>query len=50
MIFFAKIGIFCKSIAGPKLIICQIRDELSDTIHDISSSWKKRTLDGGAYI
>ena len=57
--FFAKISIFCKSIAGPlpsvvqgytrpysfggriKLIICQIRLELSVTIHEISSSWKK---------
>ena len=57
--FFAKIGIFCKSITGPlseaytnvykpysfggsiKLIICQIRHELSFTIHDISTSWKK---------
>ena len=57
--FFAKIGIFCKSIAGPlpsvvqgytqpysfggkiKLIICQIRHELSVTIHVISTSWKK---------
>ena len=62
--FFAKIGIFCKSISGPlhsvvlayaqpysfggriKLIICQIRNELSVTIHEISTSWKK-TLDGG---
>ena len=49
MIFFAKIGIFCKSIAGPlseaytqsysfderiKLIIFQIRHELSVTIHE----------------
>ena len=58
--FFAKIVIFCISIAGPlpsvvqaytqpysfsgriKLIICQIRHELSDTIHKISTSWKKR--------
>ena len=57
--FFAKIGIFCKSIAGPlpsvvqaytqpysfggriKLIICQIRHELSVIIHEISTSWKK---------
>ena len=56
---FAKISIFCKSIAGPlpsvvqaytqpywfggriKLIICQIRHELSVTIHEISASWKK---------
>ena len=51
--FFAKIGIFCKSIAEPlseakkqtysfggriKLIICQIRHELSVTIHGISNS------------
>ena len=54
--FFAKIGIFCKSIAGPlpsvnqaytepcsfggriKLIICQVRHELSVTIHYISNS------------
>ena len=66
MIFIAKIGIFCKSIAGPlpsilqaytlpysfggriKLIICQIRHELSVTIHEISTSWRK-TLDGGPY-
>ena len=52
----AKIGIFCKSIAGPlsivvqaytqpysfggriKLIICQIRHELSVTIHEISTT------------
>ena len=65
--FFAKIDIFCKSIAGPllsvvqaytqtysfggriKLIICQIRHELSVTIHEISTRWKK-TLDGGPYI
>ena len=60
--FLYKTGIFCKSIAGPlpsivqvytqrkiKLIICQIRHELSVTIHEISSSWKK-TLDGGTYI
>ena len=54
--FFAKIGIFCKSIAGLlskaytqpysfgggiKLIICQIRHELSFSIHEICSSWKK---------
>ena len=32
-----------------KLIICQIRHELSVTIHEISISWKK-TLDGGPYI
>ena len=60
MIFFAKIGIFCKSIIGPlpsivqayiqsysfggriKLIICRIRHELSVTIHEISTSWKKK--------
>ena len=60
--FFAKIGIFRKSIAGAlpsvvraytqpylfdgriKLIICQIRHV---TIHVISTSWKKKTLDGG---
>ena len=51
--FFAKIGIFCKSIARPfseaytqpyslggriKLIICQIRLELSVTIHKRSTS------------
>ena len=29
-----------------KLIICQIRQELSVTIHEISTSWRK-TLDGG---
>ena len=57
--FFVKIGIFCKSIAGPfpnvvqaytqqylfgeriKLIICQIRHELSVTIHEINTSWIK---------
>ena len=57
--FFAKIGIFCKSIAGPvprvdqactqpysfggriKLIICQIMRELSVTVDEISTSWKK---------
>ena len=86
MIFFAKIGIFCKSIAGPlpsvvqaakidifcpsdaifssvvqaytqpylfggriKLIICQIRHDLSATIREISTSWIK-TLDGGPYF
>ena len=32
-----------------QLIISQIRDELSVTIHEISTSWKK-TLDGGTYI
>ena len=55
-LFFAKIGIFCKSIVGPlpsivqaytqpysfggsmKQIICQIRQELSVTIHEISTS------------
>ena len=51
--FFAKIGIFCKSIAGPpseaytqpysfggriKPIICQIRHELSVTIHDLKEN------------
>ena len=54
--FFAKIDIFCKSIAGPlpsivqaytqpyslggriKLIICQIKHELSVTNHEISTS------------
>ena len=56
MIFLAKIGFFCNWIASPlneaytqpysfggriKLIICQIRHELSVTIHDISTSWKK---------
>ena len=57
--FFAKIGIFCKSIADSlpsvvqaytqsysfgeriKLIICQIRHELSVNILEISTSWKK---------
>ena len=57
-VLFAKIGIFCKSIASPlpsvvqsytqpysfggslKLIICQIRYELSATIYEISTSWK----------
>ena len=54
--FFSNIGIFCKSIADPcsfggrlKLITCQIRHELSVTIHQISTSWKK-TLDGGPII
>ena len=61
--FFAKIGIFCKSIAGPlvqayrqpysfggsiKLIICQIGHEVSVAIHAIYISWKKM-LDGGSY-
>ena len=32
-----------------KLIVCQIRHELSVTIHEISRSWKK-TLDGGPNI
>ena len=32
-----------------KLIICQIRLELSATIHEISTRWKQ-TLDGGPYI
>ena len=32
-----------------KLIICQIRHELSVTIYEINTSWKK-TLDGGHYI
>ena len=32
-----------------KLIICQIRHELSVTIHEISTSWKK-PFDGGSYI
>ena len=62
--FFAKIGIFCMSIAGPlpslvqsytqqcsfgeriKLIFCQIRHELSVTIHEISISSERITLDG----
>ena len=57
IIFFAKIGIFCKStdpsvvqaytqpywFGGKiKLIICQIRHKLSVTIHETSTSWKKR--------
>ena len=59
---FGENGIFCKSIAGPlsesythpysfggriKLINCQIRHELSVTIHEINNSWKNvrwRTL------
>ena len=67
-IFFAKISIFCKSIAGPlpsivqaytrpyqfigriKLIICQIRHDLSVTIHEISSSRKKRQMADPIYI
>ena len=63
--FFAKIGVFCKSIAGPlseaytqpysfggriKLIICQIRHGLSVTIHEISTSWKKNVSWGTFYI
>ena len=58
--FFAKISIFCKSIAGPlpsvvqayiqpysfggriKLIICQIKQELSVIIHEIGTIWKKK--------
>ena len=32
-----------------KLIICQIRHELGVTIHDISTSWKKKPLNGGPY-
>ena len=32
-----------------KLVICQIRHDLSVTIHEISTSWKK-TLDGGPNI
>ena len=58
--FFAKIGIFCKSITGPlpnvvqvytqkysfgwriKLIICQIRYELSVIIYEIRTSCKKK--------
>ena len=55
--FFAKIVIFCKSITGPlseaytqpysfgeriKLIICQIRHGLCVTIHERSTSWRKR--------
>ena len=64
MIFFAKIGIFCTSIASPaaytqpysfggriKLIICQIRHELSVTIHEICTrncDWD--WLDCGPYI
>ena len=65
-IFFAKISIFCKSIADPlpsvvqaytepysfggriKLITCQIRHELSVTIHKIRSSCRK-TLENGPY-
>ena len=30
-----------------QLIICQIRRELSVIIHEISTSWMKKTLDGG---
>ena len=56
MIWFAKIGMSCKSISGPLskvytepysfggriiLIICQIKHELSLTIYEISTSWKK---------
>ena len=32
-----------------KLIICQIKHELSVTIHEISTSWNK-TFDGGPYV
>ena len=63
--FFAKIGIFCKSIPGPlvqantqpysfdgriKLIICQIRHELSVTIHEITTSWKKNVIWRTQYV
>ena len=69
--FFAKIGIFCKSIAGPyspavvvvqaytqpysfggriKLIICQIRHELS-VYHSLNNHLlKRKNLDGGPII
>ena len=33
-----------------KLIICQIRHELSVTIHEINTILKNKTLDGGPYI
>ena len=61
--FSTKIAIFCKSIAGtlPSVvegytqlysfggrIISQIRHELSVTIHEIRTCWKKK-LDGGPY-
>ena len=29
-----------------KIIVCQIRHELSVIIHQISTNWKKKTLDG----
>ena len=79
MIFFPKIGIFCKlhilqyyhdfksnvaifpsvvqaytqlySFGGRiKLIICQIRPELSVAIHEISTSWKKNVKWRTQYI
>ena len=63
MTVFAKIGNFCKSIAGPLPsvakaytqpyslggIICQISHEVSITIHEIITCWKK-TLNGGSNI
>ena len=32
-----------------KLIICKIKHELGVTIHEISTSWRKKKLDGGPY-
>ena len=57
MLFFAKNGIFCKSIAGPLseaytsvyTTIFVRRKELSVAIHEIRFSWKKM-LDGGPYM
>ena len=58
-VFFAKIGIFCESIAGLlseaytqpysfrgriTLISCQIRHELGVNIYEISTSWKKKNV------
>ena len=33
-----------------KQIICQMRHELSVTFHEISTRWKKKTLDGGLNV
>ena len=56
--FFAKIGIFCKSIAGPHPSIVQAYSQqysyggrlkliICQIRHEINTSWKK--LDGGPY-
>ena len=62
--FFAKIGIFCKSIAGPLHSIIQaytqpysfggrmklIICQIKHELSEISTSWKQKTLDGGPNI